>query len=110
MRRKTWSALFSLALVASLACSLMPVKIGDIKKNPDRYQNRAVTLRGKVSSGTRLPFMTQSFYELDDGSGSIMVITRKVIPPEGERVFVRGKVESAFKLGGQTYGTVIKEN
>jgi hypothetical protein len=109
MRRRTWRAICALALVASLACSLIPVKIKEIKKSPDRFENRSVTIRGKVSSGTRLPFMTQAFYEVDDGSGSIMVITRKAIPPDGDTVFVRGKVESAFKIGGQTYGTVVKE-
>lgn len=99
----------ALALLSALACGLVPVKISDIKQNPGRFENKVVTLRGKAAGGTKLPFMEKAFYEVDDGSGSLMVITRKALPPEGKEVFVRGKVQSAVKIGGQSYGLVLME-
>jgi hypothetical protein len=100
----------ALALVSALACGLAPVKIADIKRNPDRFENRAVTVHGKATGVTKLPFMTESFYEIDDGTGTIVVVSRNALPPEGKKVFVRGKVKSAFKIGGQSYGLAILED
>jgi len=88
----------------------MPTKIGEIRKDPDRYENRSVTLHGRVSGGTKLPFMTEAFYQLDDGSGSITVATHKSLPPDGKKVVVQGTVKSAFKFAGETHGLVILED
>jgi hypothetical protein len=38
------------------------------------------------------------------------VVTQNALPPEGKKVFVRGKVKSAFKIGGQSYGLVVMED
>ena len=106
----TTKVIFALALMSALACGLAPVKIADIKRNPERFENRAVTVHGKAAGVTKLPFMAESFYEIDDGSGTIVVVTQKALPPEGKKVFVRGKVKSAFKIGGQSYGLVVMED
>ncbi len=106
----TRKVICTLALVWALACGLAPVKIADIKRNPERFENIAVTLHGKATGVTKLPFMTESFYEIDDGSGTIVVVTKNALPPEGKKVFVRGKVKSAFKIGGQSYGLVVMED
>ena len=77
---------------------------------PDTLRKHAASpFSGKATEVTKLPFMSQAFYELDDGSGTIVVVSQKALPPEGKSVFVRGKVESAFKIGGQTYGRVVME-
>jgi len=106
----TRKAICTLALMGALACGLAPVKIADIKRNPERFENRAVTVHGKATGVTKLPFMTESFYEIDDGSGAIVVVTKNALPPEAKKVFVRGKVKSAFKIGGQSYGLAILED
>ena len=105
----TKKILCALAVISALACGLAPVKISDIKQDPGRFENKVVTLRGKATGGTKLPFMKEAFYEVNDGSGSLMVITKKALPPEGKEVFVRGKVRSAFTIGGQTYGLAVME-
>jgi hypothetical protein len=99
----------ALALISALACGMAPVKIADIKRNPERFESRAVTVHGKATAVTKLPFMAESFYEIDDGSGMIVVVTQQALPPEGKKVFVRGKVKSAFKVGGQSFGLIIME-
>jgi len=101
--------LSALVLMSALACGIAPVKVADIKKNPERFEDKQVTLHGKATEVTKLPFLSQSFYQLDDGSGTIVVVSQKALPPEGKKVFVRGKVKSAFKMGGQTYGLVVME-
>ena len=92
------------------ACSLLPVKIADVKAHPDRYENQTVTVRGKVTSVTKMPFMTEGFFTLDDGSGEITVTTSGALPAEGQERTVTGKVESAFKILNKSVGLVIQEN
>ena len=103
-----WTILLT-SLASGLACGLAPVKVADIKANPTKYEGKTITLRGKAVAGTKLPFMSQWFYEIDDGSGTLPVVTKKALPPEGNKVFVRGKVQTAFRIGGQSYGLVIME-
>ncbi len=107
---KARSILCIATLALSLACTLVPVKIAEIRKNPDRYENQSVTLHGKVSGGTKLPFMTEAFYQLDDGSGSITVATHNALPPDGKQIRVRGTVKSAFKFAGETHGLVLMDD
>ncbi len=107
---KARSYLCIMALALALGCALVPVKIAEIRKAPDRYENKVVTIRGRVSGGTKLPFMTEAFYQLDDGSGSITVATHKALPPDGKKVVVRGTVKSAFSFAGEAHGLVILED
>ncbi|MGA9750427.1 MAG: hypothetical protein WBS54_01425 [Acidobacteriota bacterium] len=92
------------------ACSLLPVKIADIKAHPDRFENKTVTVRGKVTSVTKMPFMTEGFFTLDDGSGEITVTTSGALPAEGQERTVTGKVQTALKIFDKHVGLVIQEN
>jgi hypothetical protein len=98
-----------MALAFSLACGLAPVKVEEIERDPTRFEDKVVTLHGTARGGTKLPFMQESFYEIDDGTGSLPVVTTKALPAEGKKVFVRGRVKSAFRLGGKSYGLVVME-
>ena len=92
------------------ACSLLPVKIADVKAHPDRYENQTVTVRGKVTSVTKMPFMTEGFFTLDDGSGEITVTTSGALPAEGQERTVTGNVQTALKILDKHVGLVIQEN
>ncbi len=91
------------------ACALLPTKIGTILQNPDRYENHVVTVRGKVTGVTKMPFMADGMYHVDDGTGSLMVVTRKALPQEGTTVMVRGKVRSSLQIGGKSFGLALHE-
>ena len=97
------------ALVLLGSCSLLPAKVSEIQRHPGRYDNHVVTLRGKATEVTKMPFMEEGMYRLDDGSGTILVLTRKSLPQEGASVLVRGKVRSALKIGDKSYGLVVHE-
>lgn len=99
----------ALALTAALACGLFATKIADIKENPSRFENRQVTVHGKVSGVTKLPFMTQGFYDVDDGTGTLMVLTEGALPKDGATVSPSGTVHSELQVGGKSFGLVLKE-
>ena len=101
--------LASLSLLALAACALAAVKIADIKKDPARFENHAVTVHGKVTDVGKLPFMSDGFYQVEDGTGSITVVTAGALPEEGATVTVRGKVQSAVQIAGRSFGIVIRQ-
>jgi hypothetical protein len=70
-------------------------KIGDILKNPDQYNGKDV--------------ISQGAYKVDDGTGSIWVVTSTGTPGKGETLSVKGTVNKGFAIGSTNLGTVIVE-
>ena len=102
-----------LAMVALLAILVLTAgcatKISDIKANPAQYEGKEITVSGTVSEVFWLAILSTGAYQIDDGSGTIWVVT-KVSPPEkGEKASAKGTISSGFKIGDRTLGVVINE-
>ena len=96
-----------LSVVALAACaSLVATKIADIRKDPGRYDGREVTIVGTVTATHDLFFA--KYYEVDDGTGRIKVVTESPLPKEGGRVTVRGKVNQAFAVGTAHFLVIVE--
>ncbi|MBD1924263.1 hypothetical protein H6F77_24795 [Microcoleus sp. FACHB-831] len=82
----------------------VPVKkIEDIQKSRDT--NSTVYIKGKVA--TVAPFMGSGAYELQDGSGSIWVITNKTLPDKGDELLIKSQVQyKSIPIGGKDLGEV----
>jgi hypothetical protein len=94
-------------LVSGLACSgLFTTPIGDILQHPRDYDGKIVkvagTARGVTSIGPLRSFV------LDDGTGTIRVLTERAVPREGEQLKVRGTVQQSFAIFGENL-IVIRE-
>lgn len=85
-------------------------RIGDILKKPEEYSGKMVNLRGEVTEVFSIPLVSQGAYKLDDGSGSIWIITESGTPAKGKTVSVKGTVKTAFVLGGIRGTVVIEES
>ncbi|MGC8763334.1 MAG: hypothetical protein ACP5VN_06850 [Acidobacteriota bacterium] len=109
MRKAPLPALLLALILGACSCALAPVPIGKITKNPERFENRMVTVRGQVLSATKLPFLEEGFYVLKDATGEITVVTRGALPAEGKTRIVRGRVETTFKVMGKALGVVVRE-
>jgi hypothetical protein len=101
-------------LVAGITLSLLigcasRITVADIKKDSGRYQNRVVAVRGEVTKVVGIPFLGKSFFQLDDGTGTLWVMSSKQVPAEGQEVWARGEIHAGFKVGGETYGVVLVE-
>jgi hypothetical protein len=92
------------------ACAPLTTKIAQIRERPGEYENRVVTIHGKVSAVTKLPFMEEALYEVDDGTGTLTVITPKDVPAEGSTVTVTGKIQSTLKIGGKSFGLLLVQS
>jgi len=105
--KKSAVTLFCFLVLAVLACDKLPfgyTKIGDILKNPAAFDGKEIKIRGKVTNVTKLPFIENKFYNLDDGSGQILVTTEQNIPGMDEKVAVKVRIESMAIGGNQSIG------
>jgi hypothetical protein len=105
--RNSAAILFCFLVLAVIACDRLPfgyTTIGDIVKNPAAFDGKEVKIRGKVTKVTKLPFIDKKFYNLDDGTGQILVTTEQNIPGMEETVAVKVRIESMAIGDNQSIG------
>ncbi|MBV9956898.1 MAG: hypothetical protein JO360_00700 [Acidobacteria bacterium] len=100
----------SLILVGTLFFTACPNResISKINADPGRYRNKEVAIGGTVRDS--YGFLDSGAYEIDDGSGTIWVITRRGVPSRGSQVGAKGRVRTGFNFGGRSFGTILEES
>ena len=93
--RQTSLRLFGLLMFPLIIATLFSgcqrtVSIKEIKENPRKYVDKTVRVRGEVVQRMGLLI---SFYEIDDGSDKIRVVSSKQLPEIGKQIQVTGKVK-----------------
>jgi hypothetical protein len=87
--------------------------IGDIERNPSKYQNKEVAIAGRVtdSYGINVPGtpIRGGAYKIEDGTGSIWVMTEEGVPSKGVEVGVKGIVGNGVNWKGRNYGLGMYE-
>ena len=91
------------------SCGLSYIDIADIKARPEKYQDKQVSIKGRVVETLSVPFIQKGMYQVDDGSDKIWVISQKRAPLRGENLTVKGKVKTGFAISERTFGTVVAE-
>ena len=94
-------------IVLSIGCS--SVKISDIQANPDQYEGKEVSLKGTVNETIWLGLLSTGAYQVDDGSGTIWIVTKSAPPAKGDKASLKGTVATSVKIGTQSLGTVVNE-
>jgi hypothetical protein len=106
--------LLSIAVVSAIligGCAARGVRIAELKNQPDKYQDKTVSVTGVVTSSYGVPLVPFQMYNLDDGTGEITVVSRTGrSPSKGARVQVKGKVNELAVFGGRSIGLHIDEN
>jgi hypothetical protein len=82
-------------------------RIGRIIQDPARYQNRNVTVEGRVTKS--IGAFVAGVYEVEDESGKIYVLSSRGVPSTGARVKVEGQVTPGVNVMGRSFGTTIRE-
>jgi hypothetical protein len=104
--RITFSILI-LASAALLTACPNRTSIADVKRNPNRYDNKEVAIAGRVIDSYGL--LGRGAYEVDDGTGSLWVVTERGVPERGARVGAKGRLLNGFNFGGRNFGIVLRE-
>jgi hypothetical protein len=98
--------LAAVLILAAVGCA-KPVSIKDIIDNPRAYADRTVTIEGEVVS--MLSLVVVKYFTVNDGTGSINVVTERPLPKKGERIRVTGKINEMFSLGTETLLVLVEE-
>jgi hypothetical protein len=94
-------------LVLASCAAVFATRIADIQNAPTKYDGREVTVAGKVTSAHNL--LVVKYYEVDDGTGEIPVVTQSELPKKGDKVRVKGRVNQAFVLGTAHLVVIVEE-
>lgn len=115
MNKGTRILLIGIALFAAAFTAACParVSIADIAANPSRYQNKDVAIAGTVkdSYGVSIPGtpIRGGAYKIDDGTGSIWIVTEDAVPSNGTQIGVKGRIASGVNWKGRNYGLGMYE-
>lgn len=103
--------LFVLAAMSVLVftVSCRATKIGDILDNFSDYEGKEVSITGTVGETVWFSLLERGGFQVGDGSGNIWVISNQPPPQEGQKVTTTGTAQTAFELGGRSFGKVIME-
>lgn len=100
---------FSL-LVLLLGCaSGSRVKIGELVANPQKYNEKYVTVKGKVVQTLSIPILSIGVSKIDDGTGAVWIKPAGRTFFDGQKVTVSGTHKIGFALGSQSFGNIVVE-
>ena len=100
-------SIFAFSLVA-VACTEKTIPIGDLRANSAAYDGKTVQIAGTVKSAAGA--LGYGVYQLDDGTGTMMVVTESGgAPAQGAKVGVRGVFHSAFTIGTDVVAVVVEK-
>jgi hypothetical protein len=84
-----------LAVLFLPGCEQQTIK--HILADPHRYTNVEVAVAGKVNRSFSV--LGHGAYEVDDGTGTLWVVSNSGVPREGASVTVKGTIRDVFNLG-----------
>jgi hypothetical protein len=91
-------------------CAARGVRIAELKDMPTKYDNKSVSVTGTVTNSWGIPLVPFQFYQVDDGSGEITVLSQSGrAPAKGTRVQVKGHVNEVAVFGGRSIGLHLRE-
>ena len=104
---RTTFGLLPLLLAALLLSACASLRIAQIKNDPSKYQSKTVRVDGTVTNSFGV--LSSGFYEIEDDTGKIYVLSNHGVPSRGSRVNVAGTVFSGATVMGQAVGVAIRE-
>ena len=84
---------------------LTSTEIKDILDHPRNYENKEVTIYGTVINAASL--LVVKYFEMQDDTGTIKVVTDKLLPKKGEKLKVTGHM-TAIEIGTERW-IVLRE-
>ena len=103
-------AIVLLAAVWIASCATHGVRIVDLKDRPGQFDEKTISITGVVTSSWSVPLVPFQFYNVNDGSGEITVLSRSGrAPATGTRVEVKGRLNEIASFGSRPVGLHLDE-
>ena len=96
-QRGRTAGLLAITLLSIGLAACRETKVSRLLAEPERWRNKEVGLVGNVTKSVSV--LGRGAYQLDDGTGTIWVVSTHGVPREGARVGVRGEVKDIVDLG-----------
>lgn len=115
MKKLAQGLLISVVAIAAIFTAACPQQcsIAEIERNPGRYADKEVAIIGVVkdSYGLSVPGtpIRGGVYKIDDGTGSIWVVTEDTVPGKGAEIGIKGRVGNGVSWKGKNYGLGLYE-
>jgi len=98
-------AMAGLALLLAAGCATTPIR--QLLAEPGRYDGQTVRVQGTVTRAAGV--LGTGAYELDDGTGTIVVVSRgQGVPAQGARTRVKGTFQSVFSFMGRNIAAILQ--
>lgn len=95
-----------LSLSFDTAYSLTSTRIKDLLDHPRDYEGKDIVVDGTVTNAVSLVVI--KYYEIQDSTGSIRVVTEKLLPTRGEKLKVSGRM-TVIEIGTERW-VIIRES
>src|SRR5262245_50350593 len=95
------------AVIAVMFEACNHVRIADLQRDPGKYTNKEVTIAGRVTDSFGL--LGKGAYQVDDGSGTMWVISDYGVPGNGSKVAVTGTLFQGASFGGRSFGLALRQ-
>lgn len=89
--------LFAVLGIALTSAACASKSINQVLADPSRYRDREVRLSGAVVDS--YSFVNRGAYRIDDGTGTLWVVSSTGVPRKSARVSVRGTIREGFNIG-----------
>lgn len=100
-------AAWLIAVCLVLVACAETVAIGRLLSDPAHWNNKEVHIQGHVTNS--MGMMGEGAYRVEDGTGSIWVISNTGVPGRGTNVDVIGTVFQGAEFMGHSYGVALRE-
>ena len=98
-----------LSILVFCACA-GGMKISELTADPGKYNDKTVTVKGKVVQVYAIPLLSQSLVKINDSSDDLWVKPYNRVPAEGQEITVTGKVKIGLTLANKDFGLMVIEN
>lgn len=106
--RKVLLSVLAIGVMLAIAACPQQKSIADIQRDPGRYANDEVAIKGTVTESWGA--LGTGMYQVDDGSGKMWVLSSGYgVPSKGAKVGVAGTIQPTLSLGGRNFATVMRE-
>lgn len=96
------------ALTVLLVACAPRIEIRQILADPRTYEGKTVTVQGEVKETFSLVVI--KYFQIDDGTGNIGVVSDKPLPSNGQHLTVTGEVRQAFSLGDRSLTVMVEKD
>jgi hypothetical protein len=107
MPGRLYLAALAVFLLAA-GCNSQTIPIHDLMANTAGYDGKTVQVAGTVKSAAGA--LGYGVYQLDDGTGTIMVVTESGgAPAQGAKIGVQGTFRSGFTIGTDVVAAIVEK-